>query len=383
MMNNNKIHVAHVLYSFSTGGLENGVVNIINRLPEDMYMHSIVCVTDFDETFYERIKTSNTKIYKLNKPQGLNITWLWKCWKLLHKLKPDICHTRNLSALEAQLAALFSGVKFRIHGEHGWDVTDLGGQNTKFQKLRSVFRPFIHKYVALSKETKLYLIDKVGVKESRIKHICNGVDINKFEAKKCKAHFDDFNIQNDDIVFGTVGRLADVKNQTFLVEAFDKLLNNYPECRQFLKLIIVGDGVLMPVLKSYIISNQLESNVLLAGRRDDIAQCMQSMDIFVLPSLAEGISNTLLEAMATGLPIIATNVGGNCDLMPPEHFDSHLVDVNDVEQLCNAMSIYVENKSLIEEDSVKAREHCVNNFSIKHMVGKYHELYQSAEIKGT
>ena len=377
------IHVAHILYSFSTGGLENGVVNIINRLPEDQYQHSIICVTDYDEAFYKRIKTNNTKIYQLHKAPGLGLKWLWQCWLLLRKLKPDVCHTRNLSALEAQLAGFMAGIKLRIHGEHGWDVSDLGGKNVKYQKLRKFFKPLVNQYIALSIEAKDYLLDKIGVKTTKVNHICNGVDINLFTAEKTKEHFDDFAIDKDDIVFGTVGRLAAVKNQTYLLKAFVHLVQANPDKGVNLKLIIIGDGVLMPELISMVEAAQLEKQVLLAGQRSDVAQCMKAMDIFVLPSLAEGISNTLLEAMATGLPYIATAVGGNGDLIFPPHKTTHLVPINEVSALAEAMAQYVNQPSLISEHSELVRQHCEKHFSIEHMVNKYHKLYQLAKRKGT
>jgi len=149
---NNKVklkHIAHVVHSFAVGGLENGVVNLINQLPLEHYRHTIICVTDHDPEFFARIKTNNVQIIDLYKPQGKGVVWLYKCWKLLRELKPDICHSRNLNALEAQLPAFFAGVPVRIHGEHGWDVNDLGGCNLKYQKLRRVLKLLIPQYIAL------------------------------------------------------------------------------------------------------------------------------------------------------------------------------------------------------------------------------------------
>ena len=153
--------IVHIVYAFSTGGLENGVVNIINRLPEEYYRHTIVCVTGHDDDFFARITRTNVDIVDLNKPAGNGVAWLYHCWKLLRKLKPDICHSRNLSALEAQFPAFLASVPYRIHGEHGWDVNDLGGSNKKYQLVRRFFKPFIHQYVALSQEAVTYLMEKI------------------------------------------------------------------------------------------------------------------------------------------------------------------------------------------------------------------------------
>lgn len=374
------IHIVHIVYSFATGGLENGMVNIINRLPEEKYRHTIVCLTGHDDDFFARITTNNIEIFDIEKPAGNDIAWLFKCWKLLRKLKPDICHSRNLSALEAQLPAFLARVPYRIHGEHGWDVNDLGGCNKKYQLLRRLLKPFIHQYVALSKEAVVYLTDKIKVKENSIHHICNGVDIDKFTPNKNRARLPESFATNDSLIFGTVGRLAQVKNQTLLVSAFITLWQQQSQLQDKLKLVIIGDGLLLPQLERMVALAGAEQAVWFAGRRDDVAQLMQQLDIFVLPSLAEGISNTLLEAMASGLPYIATNVGGNADLVLSQHAQSHIVNVTDEQQLIKSMAQYLNAPEQLVKDSDLVREHCVKNFSLEVMVGKYHQLYQKNNV---
>jgi len=375
-LKNKPIHIVHFVHSFATGGLENGVVNIINNLPEAEYKHTIICITNHDEIFFQRITTRNISIIDLNKPQGKGVLWLFHCWQLLRQLKPDVCHTRNLSALEAQLPSFLARVPFRIHGEHGWDVSDLGGINKKYQLLRKIFKPLVHQYIALSAEAEDYLTEIIKVKVKKVQRICNGVDINKFTVNKNRQLLPKCFVDQNSVVFGTVGRLAEVKNQTFLVKAFAELWRKSPEAREKIRLIIVGDGVLLPKLKEIVNDVGAEGAVWFTGRRDDVKELMNQMDVFILPSLAEGISNTLLEAMASGLPFIATSVGGNADLVLPEHKNSHIVDVNNIEQLITAMNIYLNSPKQLEKDSQLVREHCVENFSIELMVNKYHQLYQ-------
>ncbi|MGB0987071.1 MAG: TIGR03088 family PEP-CTERM/XrtA system glycosyltransferase [Pseudoalteromonas spongiae] len=373
-----KTHIAHVLHAFATGGLENGVVNIINRLPEQEYHHSIICVTDHDEQFFQRITTQNVAIYDLHKPAGNNPKWLFNCWRLLKQLKPDICHTRNLSAIEAQLPAWLAGVNYRIHGEHGWDVSDLGGTNVKYQKLRKLFKPLVHQYIGLSSESINYLTHKINVSGSKINHICNGVDIDKFSAEKVAPIADlpeSFKGQ-DKLIFGTVGRLAEVKNQTYLLSAFIELWQANPQHHNKLRLLIVGEGGLRTKLENMISQAGLEEAVYLAGLRKDIPALMTQMNVFVLPSLAEGISNTILEAMASGLPVIATQVGGNPDLIHPEHQNSHLVAINQAKQLASAMQQYLDSPEQLTHDSALVKDYCHQQFSIERMVANYHQVYQ-------
>lgn len=375
--NTKKTHIVHVVYSFSTGGLENGIVNLINNLPVDLYQHTIVCVTNHDPNFYSRIKVEDVDIIDLNKPPGKSFKWLFHCWKVLRVLKPNICHTRNLSAIEAQLPAILAGIKIRVHGEHGWDIFDLGGTNKKYQSVRKFFRPMISKYIGLSLESIDYLVNKINVNPSKIEHICNGVDISKFQVQSSNVQLPKGFSTKDKLVFGTVGRLAEVKNQTFLVQGFLKLWATYPSLQGKLRLVIVGDGILLPRLKALVKSNNAEDSVWFTGQRNDICELMNEMDVFVLPSLAEGIPNTLLEAMSCGLPFIATNVGGNADLVLPSHKATHIVPVGNVDKLVSAMSLYIKEPQRLKLDSQLVREHCHHKFSIKTMVDKYHRFYQN------
>ena len=371
-----KVHIVHVVYSFGVGGLENGVVNLINNLPVDSYKHSVVCITSHDKNFIKRINVNNFDIFDLHKKPGKGVGWLFTCWQLLRKLKPNIVHSRNLNALEAQLIAFLAGVKYRIHGEHGWDENDLGGINTKFQKIRRALKPLIDQYVGLSLEAVYYLEHVIGVPPQKINHICNGVNTDAFVLNKNRDLLPVGFANQDSIVFGTVGRLAIVKNQTFLVRSFLMFWQNNPALQDKLRLVIVGHGLLLDELVAMVKDASAEQAVFFAGNSSRVNELMQQMDIFVLPSLAEGISNTILEAMATGLPVIATNVGGNSELLFPGLRNSHLVAVDNDQQLVEAMQQYADSPQKILKNSGVVRDHCVENFSLVTMVNKYHRIYQ-------
>ena len=374
------IHVAHVLHSFRIGGLENGVVNLINNLPHEQYRHSIICVTDYCPEYFKRITANNCQIFSLHKPPGKGMGWLWRCWRLFRKIKPDVIHSRNLSALESQLAQVLTGAKLTAHGEHGWDVNDLAGANHKNQRIKRFFKPFVDQYIALSKEGELYLKDKIGVKQSKVIRICNGVDVDKFDPAQPKPKPEGMPEHiceaEKRLVFGTVGRATKVKNQMYLLDAFIELVTANPGAHLF--LVIVGDGPELPALQQRAQNAGVAASVWFPGSRNDVDLLLAQMDVFVLPSLAEGISNVFLEAMAAGLPVIATGVGGNNDLMLPQHTKSHLVPLDNIASLTAAMQQYVDNKEKLALDSEAVRQHCVNNFSIQTMVGKYHHVYQQS-----
>jgi sugar transferase (PEP-CTERM/EpsH1 system associated) len=379
------IHVVHYVWGFHTGGLENGIVNLINTLPKQQYRHSIICQKGHDPVFFARITQGNTQIYHLDKKDGLDLALFWRLFKLLRQLKPDVFHSRNLSTMEGQLCAALLQIPLRIHGEHGWDTNDLAGSNVKYQKLRRYLKPLVHQFVALSSEAEIYLRDKIGVQPKQIHRICNGVDLSRFSQPSASSVPPEPALTKqliaDDLVFGTVGRMAVVKNQQLLLNAFVLLWQQYPSWQAKLKLLLVGDGSERALLERSAEAAGVASAVVFAGNRSDIPVLMAQMDIFVLPSLAEGISNTILEAMAAGLPVIASRVGGNPELILPAHQATHLFDSNNPAQLCLAMAQYLLEPTKQAVDSELVKKHCQINFSLDTMVAKYHQLYQSVRKK--
>ena len=329
--------VAHIIYALSTGGLENGLVNIINRSPPDRYRHVIICLTAADE-FVHRITADNVQVIELHKRKGHDLRCYWRLHRLLQQLGPAIIHSRNMAALESQLCSIGIPDVKRVHGEHGREVNDLNGSNWKYLNFRKFMRVFIHRYIAVSKDLEHWLTCRVGVRTDRVQQIYNGVDYNRFTPDKVKPMAllpTRWQALDGILVAGTVGRLTPVKDQQLLLRALAHLRDGHPELRDKLRLLVVGDGPLFPVLLQMIDQLALQDVVWLAGDRDDVPELLQAMDIFVLPSLGEGISNTVLEAMASGLPVIATAVGGNVELVE-EGFNGALVPVGDHQALSNA-----------------------------------------------
>jgi sugar transferase (PEP-CTERM/EpsH1 system associated) len=372
--------VAHIIYALGTGGLENGLVNIINRIPPDRYRHAIICLTSAD-AFSGRLTAPNVQIIELHKQPGNDPAVYWRLWRTLRNLRPDIVHTRNLAALETQILGVFMpGVK-RVHGEHGRDIHDLDGSNRKYRLLRRALRPLIHRYVAVSQDLANWLAGPIAVRRGRICQIYNGVDQSVFRPRQASrpdvlpAGF----LPGDDTagefcVLGTVGRLAEVKDQGTLLRAVALLLRDRPDWRDRLRLILVGDGPLKDQLLAQVQELGLSEVVWMPGDRNDIAALLQAMDLFVLPSLAEGISNTVLEAMATGLPVVATAVGGNPELVK-EGVTGSLVPPKDSQALCAALLTLIESPETRSRMGRRALTRIQDHFNWDNTVASYLGIY--------
>lgn len=368
--------VAHVIYRLDVGGLENGLVNLINHMPPERYRHAIICLTDYNPDFRQRIRRQDVAVYALHKRPGQDWGLYLKLWRLLRQLSPDIVHTRNLAALEGQLLAALVGVKARVHGEHGWDVMDPDG--SRYLYLRRLLRPLVSRYIALSGQIEGYLHSRVKVPRERISRICNGVDSDRFRPASTGREalpWVGFT-PSDTVVIGTIGRMEAVKDQLTLVRAFLQLLQEVPDGRDRLRLVLVGDGPLRNQAITLLEQADARNLAWLPGAREDVPTLLRGLDIFVLPSQVEGISNTILEAMASGLPVVATRVGGNTELVV-EGDSGWLVPANDPTAMAAALRAYIDIPATRRAHGIAARWRIERSFSMAAMVNAYITVYDA------
>src|SRR6266480_8141561 len=172
--------VVHVVHRFGVGGLENGVVNLINRMPRQHWRHAVLALTEVSTEFARRVERSDVRYIELAKPPGHLVREYPRLYRLFRQLKPAIVHTRNLAALEASVPAWAAGVPVRVHGEHGWDVNDPAGRRRRYRYVRRLYRPFVTRYIALSRHLEEYLERQVGIASQTISQINNGVDTERF-----------------------------------------------------------------------------------------------------------------------------------------------------------------------------------------------------------
>ena len=367
--------IVHLVYRFATGGIENGLVNLINHMSPNRYQHAVVALTEVTD-FRDRIQQRNVNFYSINKPPGQGLWQFPKLFKLIRQLRPAIVHTRNLAALEAQLPAWAARVPVRIHGEHGRDISYLAGENLNLQRLRRVYKNFVTHYTSLSPDLTDYLVSKIHVPSALVTQACNGVDTALFIPAKEGVQIISgcpFNPALHWIV-GTVGRMESVKNQLLLVQAFVHALALNPELKQRMRLVIVGDGPLRAHAKALLETAGLSHLAWLPGTRDDIADIMRGFHLFALPSLAEGMCNTLLEAMSSGLPVVATAVGGNGHLVVPGLTGS-LVEAGNSHTMASELLKMSSNPELAQRMGLAGRQRVIDKFSLKSMVSTYENLY--------
>jgi sugar transferase (PEP-CTERM/EpsH1 system associated) len=367
--------VLHVLHAFDTGGLENGVANLINHMPEERYRHAVLALTEVSD-FRHRVERADVEFIALHKPPGQTAWQFHRLYQTFRRLRPAIVHSRNLAALEAQLPAWAAGVPVRIHGEHGLGLRSSGSSGLPYERVRRFYRPWVQHYLALSGELKHYLQEQVQVPAERISQVCNGVDTERFRPhphgpqRIAGCPFD----PAQHWLVGTVGRMQDIKDPLLLVRAFVLALASAPALRRRLRLVMVGEGPLRTQALAGLATAGLSQLAWLPGERFDVPEVLRGLHAFVLPSQSEGISNAILEAMASALPVLATQVGGNPELVLHGQ-TGYLVASGAPQPMAERLVQLASQPQHACQLGLAGRQRALAGFSLQAMVAAYQAIY--------
>ena len=300
---------------------------------------------------------------------------------LLKRLAPDILHTHSSkTGILGRIAGRLGGVPVVIHTVHGYAFPYASSW-----LVRSIY--FLMEYlsgklgdalVVLNESDRQMAMNKLHIPEEKVHLIPNGVDVNCFTrstgGQRTEIRRENFNVSDDDVLcVGMVGRLWRQKNPACLLRAALRVLKQTDKRVQF---FFIGDGELRPELEQVISDHGLQSQIQVLGWRQDVAVLLSGLDIFVLPSRWEGMPLAILEAMASSLPVIASDISGNRDLVSPG-VDGILFDSDNDEQLADGIMSLVNAAGMRDEMGVNARSKVLEHHQIHDRVERMAELYQS------
>jgi len=387
--------VAHVVNRLDGGGAGNGLLDLIAHMPGERYRHAVLCLGE-DGMFHADLREHGVEVIDLHKrgasgPGGFNPRLVLRMVRTLRALRPDVVHTRDLGGLEGQLAAALAGVRLRVHGEYGRDVRrdsgsgygdEYGSMAAEPRRgrqpglLRRLLRPLVGHYIAASAEQERWLIEQVGAAPSRVSHISNGVDSLQFHPRlgPHAAVGPEGFMRDDAFVIGSVGRMDEAKNDVTLVEAFLRLISSPHAAHGRLRLLIVGDGPMRAECQAMLERAGAGHRAWLPGERLDTAQLMRAMDLMVLPALAEDKGKVLLEAMATGLPVVATSVGVHKELVQPG-LTGILVPAMSPDVMAAAIADYCRIPEMGARHGARARGQVIAHHSLPAMARSYLAVY--------
>ncbi len=359
--------IAHVIPTLRIAGLENVVARLTDRLRA--HLDHVVITPAGDGPVRARFREGVPVIAmaEQHRPDRWNAA---RMARLFRSLRPDIVHSRNWSCVDAIIGARLAGVPVVIHSEHGREATDPEGRDRVRRLGRWLLSPMVDQFVTVSRDLARWLVEDIGLPRRKVLPICNGVDTHRFCPGGRQVARATLGIGPERIVIGTVGRLDPVKDQAGLLRAFS-LIADDPRAL----LLIAGDGPCRAELETTVSALDLDGRVRLLGERDDVPRVLAAMDVFVLCSIGEGISNTILEAMATGLPVVATRVGGNPELVVDGN-TGFLVVPRSPGALAAPLRRYLENPGLVAHHGRSARDLAEAEFSLERMVGAYEKLYE-------
>ncbi len=363
--------IVHVLDRLDMGGMETVAASLIERT-RDRYRHRVICLRGYS-AFADRFQAMDVPVVSLDKRAGKDVMAYFRLRRMLRGLAPDLVQTYNIGAIDVALWAWLAGVRRVVHAEHGPSATDPQGRNVKYRWLRRGLAPAIDAFVVVSGDLAGWLKDDVGIAPQKVRLIYNGIDTERYRpASERPSPWPPTFAPAGSVVIGTVGRLDSVKAYDDLLKAFAKVRENAGTAS--LRLVIVGDGPERAALERLAHSLGVTSAVWFAGARDDVPRLLQALDVYVCSSIAEGVALTVLEAMASGLPVVATRVGGNPELVVPGETGA-LVPASDPQALAAALEQYaMQSKSLRHQGQV-ARARVQAHFSIDAMTAGYCTLY--------
>lgn len=365
--------VVHVLYGLARAGMERIVVSFINATT-DRYRHAVIVVAEFGPLRAE-IEGSVEACLSLDKKPGKDLPHYFRLWRALRKLKPDLVQTYNMGTLDMAPVVRAAGVRWLVHAEHGRDASDPEGKNRRHQRLRRWLEPLIARYVAVSPDLLAWLVDKVGISPAKALLIPNGIDLAPYRGARSgsrrRGELAAF-APAGTVLIGHVARLDKVKDQAGLLSAFKRLQEQ--SVRADCRLVIAGEGPERAELEARIAQLGLGESVRLLGNRSDVPELLAACDVFVLSSIAEGMPITLLEAMAAGLPVVATDVGGVASVVEAG-VTGTLVPAGDPKALAGALAGYVNDEPLRRRHGDAGRARAFARFGLDTMTASYTALY--------
>lgn len=366
-----KTKLIQITHDLAIGGLQQVVVNICRSIDRDKFDVSVLCLRELGE-FVPEVEALGIKVHFLpQKKNGTDYFSFLKVAKILRQEKIEVIHTHNTQPfVDGTIGALLSGVKTIVHTDHARDFPD----KFRYMLAEHLMSYFAYKVIGVSEHTSRNLIEYEKISPKKVMTIGNGVDGARFEIEiDRQAKRDELGIKNNGPIIGLGVRLAKQKGITYLLQAMPQVINVFSD----ITLVIVGDGELKGELQKEAMQLGIDKNVLFLGSRLDIPELLKLFDIYVLPSLWEGMPMVLLEAMAAGCPVIATDVGGVSKVIDDQQ-NGLLVESQKPEQLAAAVVQLLKDERLRKEYARKALWKFQKKFSADIMTRQYERLYMRA-----
>ena len=367
-MRQSPLRILHVVTSLEPGGMENGVVNLARHLnPDQFSVH--VCCLERAGAFQERLPAA-TKVSVLGKGAGFSVKTVVDLARLIGRTKPHLIHTHNLGPLiYSGLASVWGAWRPILHGEHA----QLNNEELTPKRLRqrTVFFRACRRVHTVSHALRDHLI-RLGFPGRKIEVVSNGVDAERFSPGPREAARRRLGLPVDAVVAGVVGRFGPFKRHNLLIEVFTRLAH---ERANFHLLVVGGGGAEQDRVTQQACASAAADRIHLVGFQQETAPCYQAMDLLVVPSINEGLSNALLEGMACGVPALCHEACGNGEVVAQGE-DGFVFDLAEPDELSRRLQEALADPARLREMGRQARAKVLARFSLEVMVRNYERLYR-------
>jgi sugar transferase (PEP-CTERM/EpsH1 system associated) len=352
------IRVVHVVTTLNVGGLERVVLDLVRRRRQDAFDARVVCL-DASGLIADAVGSVGVPVDTIGTGGSVPRRVL-RLARRLRQLKPDVLHTHNPQAhVHGALAARLAGVPAVVHTKHGRGILE-GRTPVVVTRLATAWTS---RFVAVSQDAARVAMEAERVPAAKVVVIHNGIDVDRYAAPGTRPPA----TKGRGI---TVGRLDPIKDQSTMLRAVRLVVNRMPG----FQLDIVGDGPSRAGLVEECAALDLGDRVNFLGYQADVAPYLAAADLFVLSSESEGVPLALLEAMASGLPAVATDVGGLREVIVPGE-TGRLVPARSPDELARAILDIAADPGERDRMGGAARRRVVDHFNLRTVVARYEELY--------
>jgi len=362
-----RIKVMQITHDLAIGGLQQVVVNICRAMDKDLFDVSVLCLRHLG-SFVPEVEALGIKVILIPQKETTDYLSFLQVASILREEKTEVIHTHNTQPfVDGTLGALLSGVKTIVHTDHARNFPD----KKRYMFAEWLMSKFAYKVIGVSDHTSKNLMHYEKISPGKIMTIPNGIDGSRFsitldKQKKRK----ELGIMADGPVLGLGVRLTEQKGITHLLDAMKMVVSHYPDTT----LVIAGDGPLEEELKQKAGRLGIDKNVRFIGPRLDIPELLNLFDLYVLPSLWEGLPMVLLEAMAAGCPIVCTDVGGASTAVTHE-VNGLLVKPADPDALSSAILSLLSDEEKRKRFAQNGIKRFQGSFSADIMTRKYEQIY--------
>ena len=367
-----KIRVMQITHDLAIGGLQKVVVNLCKNIDRSKFDVSVLCLRELGEFVPEVMDCGVNVALIPQKMNGADYFGFLKIAKILKKEKIDVIHTHNiLPFTDGTIGGLIARIKRIIHTDHARNFPD----KRRYMVAEWIMSQFAYKVVGVSEHTTENLIRYEKISKKKTKTVVNGIDGSKFNIvieKEKKRR--ELGLNDNGPIIGVCVRLTEQKGVSYLLDSIRHVKNIFPD----ISLVIAGEGPLKEKLVKQSQELGIDQNVFFIGPRLDIPEILKLLDIYVLPSIWEGLPMILLEAQAAGCAIVATRVGGIPTIIKSKE-NGTLVEPKNSDELAAEIIKLLKNKDLRKKYTSNGLRVFKERFTVEAMTKQYERLYLGLE----